>query len=82
LIVTVEENVVQGGFGSAVLESVNQINGKSRILNIGIPDVFVEHGSQKILRRKYGLDTEGIYSRVKQVWSDFKCLQDKMTVTS
>ncbi len=61
-IVTVEENVLAGGFGSAVLECLNRsgLNDVS-VRRIGIDDEFVEHGSQSILRKKYFLDDEGIY---------------------
>ncbi len=67
-IVTVEENVLQGGFGSAVLECLTD-QGVSgfKIRRIGIPDMFVEHGPQKFLRAKYGLDAAGIVGVVKQI---------------
>ncbi len=60
-IITVEENVLQGGFGSAVVECLcdNGIMGFS-IKRIGIPDKFIEHGSQDILRSKYHLDALSI----------------------
>jgi 1-deoxy-D-xylulose-5-phosphate synthase len=60
-ILTVEENAVLGGFGSAVLETVSRRGlpaVKSRCL--GIPDSFIEHGSQPILRKTCGIDAEGI----------------------
>jgi 1-deoxy-D-xylulose-5-phosphate synthase len=61
-IITVEENVIAGGFGSAVLECLNKAGiTDTRVKIIGIDDQFIEHGSQKILRKKYGLDEEGIY---------------------
>ncbi|WP_333652751.1 1-deoxy-D-xylulose-5-phosphate synthase [Dissulfurispira sp.] len=61
-IITVEENVLAGGFGSAVLECVNKAGLTDiAVKRIGIDDEFVEHGSQNILRQKYGLDEEGIY---------------------
>ncbi|MGO9612895.1 MAG: 1-deoxy-D-xylulose-5-phosphate synthase [Dissulfurispiraceae bacterium] len=61
-IITVEENVLAGGFGSSVLECVSAagITGVE-LRRIGIDDAFVEHGSQSILRKKYGLDGDGIY---------------------
>ena len=67
-VVTVEENVIQGGFGSAVLECLSDegIAG-NRILRLGIGDAFVEHGSQKILRAKYGLDAAGIAKAVVEL---------------
>ena len=66
-IITVEENILAGGFGSAVLECLEQngiggINAK----RLGIPDEFVEHGSQETLRDKYGLNEQGIYASVKE----------------
>ncbi len=60
--ITVEENLLAGGFGSAVLETFNDA-GFSDVLikRVGIDDVFVEHGSPRILRNIFGLDKEGIY---------------------
>ncbi len=62
-IFTVEENTVVGGFGSAVDEFVSpECNVK--VINIGIPDKFVEHGEQSLLRRLVGIDSEGIAKTV------------------
>ena len=60
-IVTVEENTLEGGFGSAVLETLAEagING-FKIKRLGINDVFVEHGQQKLLRCLHGIDAEAI----------------------
>jgi len=65
-VVTVEEHALQGGFGSAVLEGLesNRVTGV-RIHRIGLPDRFVEHGTQSVLRQKYGLDRDGIFASVK-----------------
>ncbi len=64
-IITVEENVIQGGFGSAILEFLNKEEVASvRLKRLGIPDVFIEQGSQEELRKIYGLDEEGIYNAV------------------
>ncbi|NVN92354.1 MAG: 1-deoxy-D-xylulose-5-phosphate synthase [Desulfuromonadales bacterium] len=60
-IMTVEENVLQGGFGSAVLELLNDNAMQHvRIKRLGIPDRFVEQGSQARLRQDLGIDAEGI----------------------
>lgn len=66
ILVTVEENAVQGGFGSAVLELLEEegIAGK-RVLRLGYPDRFVEQGEQAELHAAYSLDTAGIVSRIK-----------------
>lgn len=67
-IVTVEENILAGGFGSAVLESLNRAGLMDVIVRtIGIDDTFVEHGSQAILRKKYGLDEIGIYNVCRSI---------------
>lgn len=61
-VVTVEENVLAGGFGSAVLECLAKADFSDvSVRRIGIGDEFVEHGAQAILRKKHGLDEEGIY---------------------
>ncbi len=58
-MVTVEENVLQGGFGSAVLELLQEEGLAPRTLRIGLPDAFIEQGSQKELRAAHGLDAGG-----------------------
>jgi 1-deoxy-D-xylulose-5-phosphate synthase len=68
LIVTVEEAYLAGGFGSAVLElfEENGLQDKVRVVRMGIPDRLVTHGDPKLLLAKYGLDADGIYTRVKE----------------
>jgi 1-deoxy-D-xylulose-5-phosphate synthase len=62
-IITVEENVLAGGFGSAILECLaHSALTDVQVRRIGINDEFLEHGSQVTLRKKYGLDETGIYS--------------------
>jgi 1-deoxy-D-xylulose-5-phosphate synthase len=67
-IITVEENVLAGGFGSAVREVLGEsgIQGV-RVKCLGINDTFVEHGSQAIIRKKYGLDAEGIIQSAREM---------------
>ncbi len=64
LIVTLEENVINGGFGEHVTEYLCSCNTDSRILNIAIPDDYVEHGNVDILRREVGIDEESIVKRI------------------
>jgi 1-deoxy-D-xylulose-5-phosphate synthase len=67
-IITVEENVRQGGFGSAVLECLSDQRTTGFHLEcIGIPDIFVEHGPQKMLRSKYGIDASSIVDAAKRL---------------
>jgi 1-deoxy-D-xylulose-5-phosphate synthase len=59
--VTVEENVLSGGFGSSVLMLLQNAGlNDVKVKTIGIPDKFIEHGTPSILRAKYGLDASGI----------------------
>lgn len=61
-LVTIEENALMGGFGSAVLELLEQEGlFNIQVRRIGITDRIVEHGEQKIIRHLLGLDAEGIY---------------------
>ena len=70
-IITIEENVRQGGFGSAVLECLadQEITG-FRLKVIGIPDTFVEHGAQEFLRSKYCVDASAIFNAAKKLMND------------
>ncbi len=67
LVVTVEENVLQGGFGTAVLELLKENHCTVQVERIGLPDAFVEQGSQPELRRRYGIDAAGIVARIKDI---------------
>jgi 1-deoxy-D-xylulose-5-phosphate synthase len=64
VVVTVEENVLAGGFGSAVLELMECEELSPRLLRIGLGDAFVEQGGQKELRALHGIDADGIFRRV------------------
>lgn len=66
-IVTLEEHVLAGGFGSAVLELLADEGLKGyEVLRLGIPDTFVDHGNPEILRAKYGLTEEAIISTIRR----------------
>lgn len=58
--VTVEDGAIQGGAGSACLEALSAMGINKPLLQLGIPDEFVEHGDYKLLMAKCGLDAEGI----------------------
>lgn len=75
-ILIIEENVVAGGFGSAVLEHLSSLDIRGRRIKLlGIPDEFVEHGAQGILREKYQLDTDGIYNTALSLMREAVYLQ-------
>lgn len=64
-VITVEENALQGGFGSAVLELLNDENITAAVLRIGLPDHFIEQGTQNELRALCGIDAKGIAASVR-----------------
>jgi 1-deoxy-D-xylulose-5-phosphate synthase len=67
-IITVEENTLSGGFGNYVNDAVRQADISDVIIrNVGVPDVFIEHGGQDYLRSKYGLDAPGIVKKVLEI---------------
>ncbi|HUF03288.1 MAG TPA: 1-deoxy-D-xylulose-5-phosphate synthase [Aridibacter sp.] len=68
IIFTVEEAYLAGGFGSAVLEllEANSMQDSVKVVRMGIPDRIITHGDAKLLRAKYGLDADGIFSKVKE----------------
>ena len=69
LLVTVEEAYLHCGFGSAVLEMLEERNalyGGPRLIRLGLPDCLIPHGGQTLLHAKYGIDADAIYNRVKE----------------
>ena len=76
LLVTMEDHVVTGGFGSAVLEALHEADCPVAVERIGWPDKFVEHGSSvEILRAAYGLAPDDIYRRVLARWRNLSTEQ-------
>src|SRR5258705_1817417 len=69
-IITVEDGTVVGGFGSAVLEFMNEHNYKAEIKILGIPDKIVEHGTPKELHKECGYDTQSIIDAVREIMKE------------
>ncbi len=65
LIVTIEENALDGGAGSAVLEALASARIERHVLQLGLPDRFVEHGDHALLLKHCGLDSAGIVQSVQ-----------------
>ena len=65
-LVTVEENVVSGGAGSAVLEALERMGLQSTVLQLGLPDRFVDHGDPASLIAEVGLDAPGIGESIRK----------------
>ena len=74
LFVTIEENVLTGGFGEQVMDYVSSAKLDVHVRNIGISDDYVEHGNVEILRKEVGLDCDTI---VKQAISDYLMIKDR-----
>jgi 1-deoxy-D-xylulose-5-phosphate synthase len=67
-VLTVEEHVIAGGFGSAVGELFVERGAKVELEILGVPDEWVDHGAQKLWRKHFGLDAEGIAAAVRRRW--------------
>lgn len=64
LIVTMEENVRCGGFGMYVLQYLHEIGSSARVIQIALPDDYIEHGNVEILKKEAGIDAESIEKRI------------------
>jgi len=71
VLVTIENNVIQGGAGSAVAEYIDSLNpektGRIQLIHLGLPDYFIEHASQEEQLAEAGLDLQGVLTKVKKV---------------
>jgi 1-deoxy-D-xylulose-5-phosphate synthase len=65
LLVTLEDHVLAGGFGSAVLETLNELELPVPVVRVGWPDSFIEHGKVEALRAKYGLTAEAALEKAR-----------------
>jgi 1-deoxy-D-xylulose-5-phosphate synthase len=65
LLVTMEDHVLAGGFGSAVLEAMSEMELSTPVARIGWPDAFIEHGKVEALREKYGLTAEAAIEKAR-----------------
>jgi len=82
IIVTIEDGVIQGGFGSAVLEFMAENNFSATVKLLGIPDKFIEHGSPEDLYRECGIDVKGITNSVIELIEKTESLKSLNKVTS
>ncbi|WP_075720014.1 1-deoxy-D-xylulose-5-phosphate synthase [Roseburia sp. 499] len=78
LLVTMEENVISGGFGEHVVRYMNERDSKEsqmKVINIAIPDEYVEHGNVEILRKEVGIDKESI---VKKIVAEYAKIRERL----
>lgn len=64
LLVTMEENVINGGYGEKVVSYLNRRRCKAEVLTIALPNVYVEHGNIKVLRQHSGIDADSITKKI------------------
>src|SRR5271170_77642 len=69
LVVTLEDHVLAGGFGSAVMEMLNELELQVPVVRVGWPDAFIEHGKVESLREKYGLTAEAALEKARPLLS-------------
>jgi 1-deoxy-D-xylulose-5-phosphate synthase len=65
LVITLEDHVLAGGFGSAVMETLNGLDVQVPVVRVGWPDEFIEHGKVEALRAKYGLTAEAALEKAR-----------------
>ncbi len=68
LVVTLEENVLSGGFGEHVVQYLNQCGCDCRVMNVAISDEYVEHGNVDILRKELGIDVDAVTKRTLEAY--------------
>jgi len=79
-VITVEDGILRGGFGSAVIEFMSDSGFHAEVRRLGIPDYFIEHGSQEELYRECGYDKEGIELAVREMLVKIKDKRKKINV--
>jgi 1-deoxy-D-xylulose-5-phosphate synthase len=72
LLVSIEENAITGGAGSAVSEFLSREGILKPVLHLGLPDRFLEHGSHQDQLTHCGLDEEGIYTAIERRWNQLQ----------
>ncbi len=70
LIVTMEENVLSGGFGEACADALKVRGSRARMLHVGVPDVYVEHGSVAQLKKTLGMDADSVTARILEALNE------------
>ncbi len=82
-LITIEENTIAGGAGSAINECIHKLNLRSRVLNIGLPNSYDEHGERDELLAQCGLDQEGIEQKIASFLDtgEISAVTEKITAT-
>lgn len=67
IIVTMEENVVKGGYGESVMRYAETLGKNIKVLNVGVPNVYLEHGPVELLHKEAGLDVNSVTRRIEEL---------------
>ena len=70
LIVTLEENVLQGGYGLQVTALIHRWAPEVKVLNIALPDAYVEHGNVSVLRESLGIDSDSVIRAMRDFYPE------------
>lgn len=76
-IVTMEENVLQGGYGLQVTAYIHEHHPQVKVLNIALPDAYVEHGNVSLLREMLGIDSDSIIRKMREAYPDAESPQSR-----
>lgn len=71
-LVTLEENVLRGGYGEQITEYIHKHAPNVRVLEVALPDAYVEHGNVSLLRRELGIDSDSILRRLYQEFGEME----------
>jgi len=83
MLISLEDNVIHGGFGSALLEEMNHLESRPKLIRFGWPDKFIEHGtSVSQLKKKYRLDFDGIIDELSAYIEAYQTRDQKVPVES
>ena len=72
LIVTMEENVLRGGMGMYVTKYIHEFYPEIRVIQIALPDAYVEHGNVSVLREMLGIDSDSVLKRIEKELDSWK----------
>lgn len=72
LIITLEDHVLEGGFGSIVVDNLSDLNIRTPVVRLGWPDQFIEHGKEDLLREKYGLTAGAAIEKARPFLKEMK----------
>jgi 1-deoxy-D-xylulose-5-phosphate synthase len=82
LLITLEENAVAGGAGSAVNECLAALQLQTPVINMGLPDRFIEHGTHAELLAGCGLDSAGILTKISEYLQQHNCASPRSRLIS